>query len=109
METVVAMGLLALLGIGALHGLQVSAKAASVHTVRSTAENILRNQLEYVFQQPYLPPPGTYLTIATPPKYSVTAEALVYNPDSTAIETVRVTVSYSGRVVKTLETLRFNR
>lgn len=104
-----AIGLFGLVATAVLNGVQTSSTAKSLFDTQSTAENIVRNQMEYVFEQPYQPPPGTYLTTTPPAGYSVTAEALVYEETNTDIETVRVTVYKEGQQVKVLETLRCNR
>lgn len=108
-ETVVALSVFGVLGTAVLSGVSTSYVSKRTFEVHSTAENILRNQMEYVFEQAYVPPPGTYLTVTPPATYSVTAQALVYDASSTQIETVRVTVSKEGQQVKVLDSLRSNR
>jgi len=107
-ETVLVLGVFGILGTAVLSGVQTSYTSKRQFDSQSTAENIVRNQMEYVFEQPYVPPPGTYLTITPPDGYSVTAEALDYNGDPN-VETVRVTVYHQGQPVKLFETLRANR
>ena len=109
LETVVAVAILGVVGSAVLAGVQTSSISKGQFDAQSTAENILRNQMEYLYEQAYEPPSGTYLTVASPPGYSVTTEALVYEETSTDIETVRVTVYKDGQPLKTMETLRANR
>ena len=107
-ETVLVLAVFGVLGTAVLSGVQTSYTTKRQFDSQSTAENIVRNQMEYVFEQPYAPPPGTYLTITPPDGYSVTAEAVDYNGDPN-VETVRVTVYHQGQPVKLFETLRANR
>lgn len=108
-ETVVALALFGILGTAVLASVQTSSISKGVFDEQSMAENILRNQMEYVFEQPYESPGETYLTVAIPDGYSVTVEALEYEATSADIETVQVTVFKDGQQVKVLQTLRANR
>ena len=112
-EVIVSVAILSMamatLGTAVPAGVQTSSMSKHKFDDQSMAENILRNQMEYVFEQTYEAPSGTYLTVATPEGYSVTVEALEYEATSSDIETVRVTVFKGGQQVKVLETLRANR
>lgn len=109
METVVALALFGILGTAVLVGVQTSSMSKHDFDNQSTAENLLRNQIESVFEQGYQAPGGTYQTVDAPSGYTVTVEALEYEPGSTDIEAVRVTVLQDGQPVKVMETLRANR
>ena len=108
-EVTVALVILGSLGTALMAGVQTGHIAKRQFEVQSLSENIIRNQMEHVFEQTYAPPPATYPTITPSAGYTVTAEALVYDPDSPNIETVRVTVFRGGEPVKAIETLRANR
>lgn len=108
-EVTVAVVVLGSLGTALMAGVQTGHIAKRNFETQSLAENIIRNQMEHVFEQAYVSPPATYLTINPPADYTVTAEALVYDASSSKIELVRVTVFKSGQQVKAVETLRANR
>lgn len=107
-EALVALSVFGVLGSAVLGGVQVSLMSKRTYEVRATAENVARNQMEYVFEQTYAPPSSAYLTVTPPAPYTVTVEALVYDATSADIETVRVTVFREGAQVRVLETLRSN-
>ncbi len=108
-EVTVAVAVLGSLGTALMAGVQTGHIAKRQFEVQSLSENIIRNQMEHVFELAYAPPPTTYPTVTMPPGYSVTAEALVYDAASPNIETIRVTVFKGGQQVKEIETLRANR
>ncbi len=105
-DAVVAIAALGVLGAGIAGAVQAGLVAQRRFEVQSISENLLRNQLQYVFEQPYAPPPTTYQSIAPPPGYSVTAEALPYDLTSANIQTVRITVLVAGRQFRVFETMR---
>ncbi|MBI4282803.1 MAG: hypothetical protein HY672_04905 [Chloroflexi bacterium] len=109
LEAVVALAIFVPLGTALAAGIQTGYMAKRHFEVQSLSENIVRNQMEYAFEQEYVPPPATYPTITPLPGYSVTAEALVYDASSPNIEMIRVTVFRGGEQVKVIETLRANR
>jgi hypothetical protein len=109
METTIALGILLLVSVAILGGSRTTLDIMRRFSINSTSENIARNQMEYVFSQPYQPPPGTYATITPPYSFTVTAEALVYDATNPNIETVRVTVFHQSLQSRVLETLRSNR
>lgn len=105
-ETALALAFLGVLGIGILGAVQTGNIAKGKFEVQSVAENLLRNQMESALAEPYQVPGTSYTSIDAPEGYTVTAEALVYDLASTAVETIRVTVYRQGQPVQTLETLR---
>ncbi len=115
LETIILMSVFGLLGVAVLGAVQTSYFAKGKFDVQSTAENIARNQIDYVFEQPYVPPAelgATYpsLPYVLPDGFSVEAKALQYdltnsNPN---ISRVQVRVLKDGEEVKVLETLRAN-
>ena len=117
LETLIALaifssaGTAVLLGVGAAHTSSDRVKASAV------AANLARNQMEYVSSLSYVPPPGTYTSIADdsslnitlPPGFGVSAAAQTYVADdglSGSIEKVVVTVTRDGRNILVLESLR---
>ncbi len=109
LELTIVLAVLGTLGGALSTGLQTSYISKRQFEIQSEAENIVRNQMEHVFEQAYVSPPGFYATITPPPTYSVVAEAQVYNATSSNIERVIVTVIKEGRTVNVVETLRSNR
>lgn len=108
-ETVLALGLFGVLGVAVLGGVQTSHIGKRQFEVQSTAENIVRNQLESVFEQNYKPPGETYDAVTAQSGYSVDADSLTYDAVSTDVSIVRITVYYDGQPVKVFETVRTNR
>lgn len=122
LETIILMSVFGLLGVAVLGAVQTSYFAKGRFDVQSTAENIARNQIDYVFEQDYLTPtepePGApYLSLPRPDSdyllpdgFSVEAKAVQYNPSNSNpnISRVQVRVFKDGQEVRVLETLRAN-
>ena len=108
MEAVVAMAIVVILMSSVLMGLSSSHISAGKNARQSITQNTARNQMEYVFEQPYLSPSTIYETIVPPEGFSVAVEALEYVAGDPNVETVRVTVYHQGKEVLVLETLRSN-
>ena len=108
-EVVLTLSVFGILGTTVLGAVQTSYISKRQFDVQSTAENVIRNQLESSFEQPYKVPGQTYLPTTTPNGFSVTAEALTHDATSTDIAIVRITVYHEGQPVKVFETLRTNR
>jgi len=109
MEVTVAMAVLGMVGTALVAGIQTGHIAKRHFETQSVSENIIRNQMEHIFELAYVAPPSTYPTVTPPAGYTVTAEALVYDPSSANIEKIRVTVVKNGGTVKAVDTLRANR
>ena len=122
LETVVALTIFAALGTAVLMGVRIAHTSGDIVEGHSIAESLARNQMEYVFSQSYVSPPGSYVSIAdatdvsfaVEPAFGVTAQALVYTEGDPSIvtdaniEKVWVTVTRNGQSILTLETLRVN-
>ena len=108
-ETIVVMSIFSVLGLAILRGIQTSYVGKRTFDIQSTAENLIRNQMESVFGEAYTPPGNSYTSVAAPDNFSVSADAVTYDITSTDVETVRVTVSQNGQPIKVTETLRANR
>ena len=112
MEAVVALAVFGVLGTTVLGAVQTSFIGKRLFDQQSTVENLIRNQMESVFEQVYKAPDDpdpTYLAITPPTGYSVTADSLTYDVANTDISTVLITVYHDGQPVKTFETQRANR
>ena len=120
MESVIALTIMGALGAAVLMGVRVAHTSGDTVENHSVAETLARNQMEYVFTQPYTIPPGDYISISDSPTitftvdagYTVTAQALVYTEgdpnivNDADIEKVVVAVNRDGQSVLVLETLR---
>ena len=100
-----------MLGVGAAHNSSSVVKASAV------AENLARNQMEYVISQSYVAPGESYTSIADDPSLNITpptgfvvsAAAQTYLADdglSGSVEKVVVTVTRDGQSILVLESLR---
>ena len=93
METVIALAMFSsagtaiLLGVGAAHTSSDRVSASAV------AENLARNQMEYVLSQTYVVAPGNYSSVA-------------HDGYSGSIEKVVVTVTRDGQSILDMESLR---
>ena len=122
LETVIAITIFAALGTALLMGVRSAHTSGDLIERNSIAENLARNQIEYVFDQSYLSPPATYVSIADAVGvsytvelgFSVTAQALAFTGgdpsivNDTNLERVLVTVSEGGQSILSVETLRAN-
>jgi Tfp pilus assembly protein PilV len=107
-EVVISVLLFAMVGSAVLGGVSMTQTSGARVKVQSTAENLGRNQMEYVFALPYQAPPSTYPTIETPPTYALSALAETYVAGDPNIEKVVVTVFQEGQEVLALEAIRIN-
>ena len=108
-EVVVALTVFGLLGSAVLGSVQTSHIGKRQYEEHAQAENIIRRQLDYVWEQAYKVPGQSYLSITPPASYSVTADSLTWDSGTTDVSTVQVTVDHDGQQVRLFETLRSNR
>ena len=109
LETVVTVMVYALVGTAVLSGLGTVHTSGAKTESQSIAENVVRNQMEYLFSQPYREPQQTpYPTVSVPAGYSVSTTvdfADTVNPDP-EIEKMTVTASHDAQSILTVETVR---
>ena len=110
LETVVASIIFAMVGTAVLSGLSTMYASGNLTETQSVAENLARNQMEFVFNQSYREPEQAAYQIISdvPDNYSVTttlAHASISSPNP-EVELVAVTVSLRGEAILTLESLR---
>ena len=111
-EALIGVLLLSTVGVAVLSGLSTTHISGANTERQSVAENIARNQMEYVFDQPYQEPPppsASYPLISLdvyPDSYDLTCDILEYLPGDDDIEKVVVTVTFDGEELLVLETLR---
>lgn len=108
-EAMVALAILAVVTSSVLMGLSTSYISEGKSTGQCIAENMVRNQMEYIFAQPYQPPAATYDAITPPQGYAIVTETLEYSAGDPNIEKIRVTVYCGGQSMLVVETLRSNR
>ncbi|MFC2013074.1 hypothetical protein ACFLUE_02165 [Chloroflexota bacterium] len=115
LETVIALGILGLVAVVLLSSLATVAKATYITDVRSTAESLIRSELEYIKAQSYihyvpgheayllLTPPGNYtVEIAVVPIDPVTKLPLGYEQDQ-GLQKFIVTVNHKAAPVLIVE------
>ncbi len=106
LETAVAVLVFGIVGTAVMVGIRTAHSSGELIENRATAEVIARNQMENVFNQTYLPPPASYPSIIVSPMYTVSANASEYVSGDTNIEKLTVLVTFEGRSLLALETLR---
>ena len=110
LETVVASIVFAMVGTAVLSGLSTMYASGNLTEAQSMAENLARNQMEFLFSQPYREPQqANYPTISgVPTDYSVTTTveyASISLPDP-EVAMIAVTARHLGQNTLTLKSLR---
>jgi len=105
-EALISVTVFTLLGTAVMTSVSASGLAAKSMRVVSTADTLASNQLQAILAAPYEDPPHTFSTIAPPPGYAVTAQALEYVMGDTNIACIVIVVSKDGAEMTTLESLR---
>ena len=118
LESIVAVAIFAAVGTAVMLGVQTAHLTGNKVEEHSTAERLARNQMEYVFTQPYQAVLGqAYVSLEDAPPdqftipvgYGVTAVAAEYVPNDSyqgSVQKVVVTVSLAGNSILVLESLR---
>ena len=116
METIIALAIFSSAGTAVLLGVSAAHISSDRVIASAIAENLARNQMEYVFTLPYVAQPGTYdsiaedtsLNITIPSGFAVGAVADSYMSASFtgSIEKVVVTVTRDEKIILVLESLR---
>ncbi len=116
METVIALAMFSSAGTAVLLGVSSAHTSSDRVGASAVAENLARNQMEYVYTLPYVAPTGAYASIADdagldlsiPTGFALSAAAQDYVSDAHtgSIEKVVVTVTRDGQTVFVLESLR---
>jgi len=109
LESLVAIGLLTTVFSAAVSGLSTGSRGVATFHEITTAQNLARSQLQKTNNDPYCAAPCSYTAIATPPGYTVTAEAQVYSGADANLETIVVTVYHEGQPVASVEGIKANR
>lgn len=109
LETVLAVAILGTAAAAILAGLSTGLLAIHEAQEKVNVEQIARSQIEYLKTLPYLAPPASYATVASPsPDFAVTAAAVQAEGDD-RISLVTITVYRDAQPVLALETYKTNR
>ena len=117
LETVIALAMFSSAGTAVLMGVSAAHISSDRVEAHAIAENLARNQMEYVLSLEYVAPGGNYASVADdvildlniPSGYSVSAVAETYLADdgfTGSIENVVITVSRDAQSILILESLR---
>ena len=117
METIVALAMFSSAGTAVLLGVGTAHRSSDQVHASAVAENLARNQMEYVSSLAYVSAPGSYssisddvgLNITMPTGFAVAATAESYVADDGlvgSIQKVVVTVTRFGQNVLVLQSLR---
>ena len=117
LETVIALAMFSSAGTAVLMGVSAAHISSDRVEAHAIAENLARNQMEYVLSLEYVAPGGNYASVADdvilnltiPSGYSVSAVAETYLADdgfTGSIENVVITVSRGAQSILVLESLR---
>lgn len=106
-ESVVAIGVFALIGAAVLASVSSARATGARIELKAVAEKVGRNQMEYIFSLPYQDPQSTpYPTVVAPQGYSVNVAASEFKAGDTDIERIIVNVLHENQNILLLETLR---
>lgn len=113
-ETVVALGILAIIAIAFLSGLTAAQKASIVADERATAESLAQSQLEHIKKVPYVFSAITYSPAPLPTGhnytgYSVTISAAPVHITDDGIQKITITVTRNGQQITSLDGYKGNR
>lgn len=104
-EIVIALGILAFIGVGFLTGLWTISRSTGIYDQRVTASVLAQSQIEQIKAMNY-DPAGNYPVLVTPPTgYSVTVAAVLVE---TGKQEVTVAVSSGGEGVLNIKTTKTN-
>jgi len=121
--TIIALAILGMVAVTFLSGLATASKALLITDERTTAESLVRSQMEYVKSQAYIshaePDHGDYELITTPDSYSVelasvpidpyTGQPLASPDEDIGIQQITVTIKHSGESVLTIDDFKVDR
>lgn len=106
-EIVIAIGAFTMLGTAVLSSVQTAHLSQNRFEDRSTAENLLRNQVAYVLEQAYASPGSDYLDIAAPAGFTIDTQVLAFDSTSDdSLSRVTIAVFANGTEVYSTETVR---
>lgn len=107
-EAVVAITVFVTIFTVTMVAISTALKSSQNLEQRAIAENIVRNQLEWIVSQPYSGPTIGYTATTTPSDYiaTITTDNLNEFPADDDIERITVTVTRDGGSILSIETIR---
>lgn len=106
LETIVALGLLGIIGVGLLSGLATTSTARVTADEHASAKILAENVLEHVKKQPY----ATSYSFTVPDGFAgYTANITVTNMKNSNIQKVNVAVWHHNGEIMTLESYKVKR
>ncbi len=109
LEAIVGVTVLITVAGATLVGLSASQRVRVTLVRQAFAENLVRNQMEYIFNLSYHTSTAAYSTItSTPSGYSVLAAQELVDASDTGLQKISVTVFHEGENILVVETLRSN-
>ena len=113
-ETLVAMAILAAIGVTFLSGLATTSRAVALVDEQATAESIAWSQMETVKHANYVSEAATYAASPIPAdkdylNYSVAITAQPLHSPDDGIQKIKVTISRSGAGIVTVEGYKVDR
>ena len=103
-EVVIALALLAIIGVAFLSALTGSSKARLVADEHASADTLARSQMENIMQQAYA---NSYDPIPIPSEYAgYSAEIMVDTMRNGNIQKITLTISHCNKEIKTLESYK---
>lgn len=109
-EVLVAVSIVATAVIMFLTTLSTGSRTVGLMYERTTAESLVRSQLEYTKSQDYIPAPASYDTIVPIPSgFTVSAQASPVTDRGDNIQKITVTVYRDGESTLFMEDFKVNR
>ena len=116
LETIIAVSVFVMIAGATLTGATMIQRGRATLERQAIAENLLRNQMEYVFSLPYKSPTSTFVysfptPTSIPSGYSVSVVATTTDafPTDGNIKKIVVTVKRDAETVLQVETFRTNK
>ncbi len=118
-EVVLALGLLALIGVGILEAAQANTKASGIIDQQVTAQSLATNYIEAIKQSAFADNyAGATANITVPPQYNVAVTTFGTDNDTVwvgppssnqSLQKIVITISQSGKQIFTMCTFRARR
>jgi len=103
LETLVAVAILAAIGVAFVNGLMMVSKGTGMHQRRATASSLAQSQVEYVKTTEYLAGGEYAIGVEPPPRYTLTSDTV---QQDVGRQEVTVRVYHQDKLVLKMETLK---